>query len=267
MSDDVLLVEQRGPVRLLTLNRPERLNAWNDALEAAYFAALDTAADDPEVAAVVVTGAGRGFCAGADMVDLARAGQSDGQSVGPRTMPREYPLSFPKPLIAAINGAVAGLGFVEALYCDVRFAVPTAKLLTVFSQRGLIAEYGIAWLLPQIVGRSRALDLLLSGRTITGTEAHRIGLVDFLAESEDVVQAAVDYAASLARTASPWSMSMIKQQVVAAGDESFDEAVARAEELMRESFVRSDIDEGVAAYEERRPPRFDPLPPRADLRV
>jgi len=267
MPDEVLLQEQRGAVRVLTLNRPDRLNAWNDALEDAYFAALDDADDDPDVRAVVVTGAGRGFCAGADLADLARVGELQGRAPAPRPLPRQHPLSFRKPLIAAINGAAAGLGLVEALYCDIRFATPSAKLLTAFGQRGLIAEYGIAWLLPRIVGRSRALDLLLSGRVVSGTDAHRIGLVDFLAEPADLVQSAVDYATALAVGASPWSMAVIKQQVIAADDESLTEAVARADALMLDSFAGADVLEGVASYLESRAPRFEPLAPRVAREV
>lgn len=145
-----------GDVLLLTLNRSDRLNAWNDALEERYFALLDAAEADPAVRAVVLSGAGRGCCAGADFEDLQRLGAADlGITALPvRERPRERPLAFRKPLIAAINGAAAGLGLVEALYCDVRFCMPEAKFTTAFAQRGLIAEYGVAWLLPRLVGQS-----------------------------------------------------------------------------------------------------------------
>ena len=159
MTDDLVLAEHHGAVLLLTLNRPDRLNAWTNELEDRYFALLDQAEADPATRAVVVTGAGRGFCAGADLENLRQASTSD-QASGP-VRARERPLFFGKPLIAAVNGAAVGLGLIEALYCDIRFCVPTAKLGTAFAQRGLIAEYGIAWLLPRLIGRSRALDLLL----------------------------------------------------------------------------------------------------------
>jgi enoyl-CoA hydratase/carnithine racemase len=253
-----VLGERRGAVLLVTLNRPDRLNAWNDELEDRYFGLLDEAEADPEVRAVVVTGAGRGFCAGADMDILEEA---SGTATTPFERPRERtrPLELRKPLIAAINGAAAGLGLVETLYCDVRFAVPEAKFTTAFVRRGLIAEYGCAWLLPRIVGTSRALDLLVSGRVVLGTEAHQFGLVDFLESPEGLVDAAVAYAADLAQNCSPASMAIIKGQVHRALDSSLDEALHEAQEQMRDSFSRPDVKEGVESYLEKRPPAFPPL--------
>ena len=171
VGETPVISERRGSVLLLTLNRPDRLNAWNDALEARYFEHLDGAEADEEVRAIVVTGAGRGFCAGADLDDLKGA-SADDLSLLDRERPRHLPLLPRKPLIAAINGPAAGLGLVEALYCDIRFATPEAKMTTAFVQRGLIAEYGSAWLLPRLVGPSRALDLL-----IVGTRDHRQGVL------------------------------------------------------------------------------------------
>jgi enoyl-CoA hydratase/carnithine racemase len=262
--DVPVLRERRGNVLVLTLNRPDRLNAWTDALEDRYFALLDEAVADPEVRAVVVTGAGRGFCAGADMDDLKLAGEIDTATLPKRALPKHYPLGFRKPLIAAINGPAAGLGLVEAIYCDVRFAVPEAKFTTSFSRRGLIAEYGIAWLLPRIVGTGRALDLLMSARVINGEEARRIGLVDFLVEPADLLDRAVAYAQELASFCSPMSMSVIKSQVLEAIDSDFDTAVERADAAMLESFGHVDVREGVSSYLERRPPRFVPLAPRGE---
>ncbi len=207
-TTDLVLAERRGAVLVLTLSRPERLNAWTDAC-------LDAAEDDPEVRAIVVTGAGRGFCAGADLSDLELGATTDiAEAVlRDRPRPRTFPLTVRKPTIAAINGAAAGLGLVEALYCDLRFATPEAKLATTFVQRGLVAEYGISWLLPRLVGYSTALDLLLSGRVIRGEEALRLGLVDRV--SAQVVDDAVAYAAELAAHSSPWSMATVKAQVQA----------------------------------------------------
>ncbi len=219
--DVPVLRERRGSVQVLTLNRPDRLNAWTDALEDQYFALLDEAGADPAVRAVVVTGAGRGFCAGADMDDLKLAGETGTATLPKRALPSHHPLSFRKPLIAAINGAAAGLGLVEAIYCDVRFAVPNAKFTTSFSRRGLIAEYGVAWLLPRIVGTGRALDLLMSARVITGEEARRSGLADFLAGPAGLLDRAVAYARELASFCSPTSMSIIKSQVPEAIDGDF----------------------------------------------
>ena len=261
-DDSPVLAERRGPVLLLTLNRPDRLNAWNDELEDRYFALLDSAEADPGVRAVVLTGAGRGFCAGADFAELARLGSEDLEGYLaslPERAPRERPLRFRKPLIAAINGAAAGLGLVEALYCDVRFSTPTAKFTTAFARRGLIAEYGIAWLLPRVVGRSRALDLLMSGRVVLGEEALAMGLVDRVVPASDVVDAAVAYAAELAEYSSPRSMGLMKDQVLHAMQADLPEAIQLANRLMLESFFAPDAVEGVASYLEGRPPRFPPL--------
>lgn len=265
---DVVLHERRGPVTVLTLNRPERLNAWSDPLEDRYFDLIEDAVADPDVRAIVVTGAGRGFCAGADLVDLEAAGEDDDVAMPEGRRPRHFPLTIGKPLIAAVNGPAAGLGLVEALYCDVRFAAPDAKLTTAFTRRGLIAEYGIAWLLPRIVGRSKALDLLLSGRVVLGDEALSMGLVDRIAAPGELLQAAVRYAADLAAACSPTAMSVVKAQVMraSAGDFGAAAADADADALMLESFRRPDIVEGVASYAQKRAPAFAALaPPDAAL--
>jgi enoyl-CoA hydratase/carnithine racemase len=265
-ATDLVLAERRGPVLVLTLNRPERLNAWTDALEDRYYARLDEAEDDPEVRAIVVTGAGRGFCAGADMGDLERGAGSEAAAeaaLRDRPRPRTFPLTVRKPMIAAINGAAAGLGLVEALYCDIRFATPGAKLTTAFSRRGLVAEYGIAWLLPRLVGYSTALDLLLSGRVVVGEEALRLRLVDRLSDPDRLLDDAVAYAHELATLNSPWSMATIKAQVQADLERTFTDAVAHAEELMLASFRHPDVQEGVQSYLQQRPPDFPPLDPRS----
>jgi enoyl-CoA hydratase/carnithine racemase len=263
---EVVLSERRGGVMVLTLNRPDRLNAWTSELEKRYFELLDEAEADPEVRAIVVTGKGRGFCSGADLEDLRVAATArDVGAAGPvaSPLPRTYPTTLRKPLIAAINGAAVGLGLVEALYCDVRFAVPEAKLIAAFSRRGLIAEYGISWLLPRIVGQSRALDLLLSGRTVLGEEAYRIGLVDHLSAPAELLDVAVSYAQDLAANCSPTSLAVIKGQVARDLDRPFAQSVEDADRLVVESFRRADSEEGVASFLERRPPDFPPLAPRA----
>jgi enoyl-CoA hydratase/carnithine racemase len=222
---------------------------------------LAAAQADPGIRAIVVTGAGRGFCAGADLDDLgdvSTSGDAGNGRVAGRP-PRSYPYLIRKPMIAAVNGAAAGLGLVEALYCDVRFATPAAKLTTAFARRGLIAEYGISWLLPRLVGASRALDLLMSGRVVLGDEAQRIGLVDFVAPAERLLEKAVEYALDLARNCSPTSMADIKDQVRRHLAATFDEAAADSDRLMLESFRRADLAEGVRSYHERRAPVFPPL--------
>lgn len=261
-ASETVLAEQRGPVLLLTLNRPDKLNAWNNAMEDRYFTLLDDADADPDVRAVVVTGAGRGFCVGADMDDLQQVELLDGQDLPTRRRPKTHPLTFRKPLVAAINGAAAGLGLVEALFCDIRFAAPKAKFTTSFARRGLIAEYGSAWLLPRLVGPSRALDLLMSARVVLADEALAMGLVDRVVEPEALVDAAVAYAADLAANCSPWAMGVIKEQVYASLDVSFAQAKAEADRLMNISLNGPDVVEGVTSFLEGRPPAFAGLQPR-----
>ncbi|HEU0101959.1 MAG TPA: enoyl-CoA hydratase-related protein [Mycobacteriales bacterium] len=261
MTGALVLAERRGPVLLLTLNRPERLNAWTDALEDEYFAHLRQAETDPDVRAVVVTGAGRGFSAGADMADLTRVTEEGSDAVSARERPpRTYPLTLRLPLVAAINGAAAGLGLVQALFCDLRFCAPEAKLTTSFARRGLVAEYGVAWLLPRMVGVSTALDLLMSGRVVRGEEARQLGLVDRVLPLDELVDGAVAYATDLALHCSPRSMATIKEQVRRSLDQGFGTAVAEADALMLESFDAPDVAEGVRSYLEKRPPDFAPLP-------
>jgi enoyl-CoA hydratase/carnithine racemase len=166
--------------------------------------------------------------------------------------------AVPKPVIAAINGACAGLGLVRALYCDLRIAVRGAKITTAFARRGLVAEYGMSWLLPKIVGLPNALDLLMSGRTLLAEEAAELGLVDRLVD-EDALGAGTAYAGELARLSSPASMRDMKRQVWGDLTGSLEESVERAEALMSASFDRPDLAEGVTSYLERRDPHFPPL--------
>lgn len=251
-----VLARREGAVLVLTLNRPEALNAWTDEMERLYFAHLRAAARDPAVGAIVVTGAGRGFCAGADIQDLADAAVGVPEQRDP---PRSFPLTVPKPLIAAINGPAVGFGLTAALYCDVRFCVPGAKLGTLYAQRGIIAEHGIAWILPRVVGLGRAMDLLLSGRIVDGEEAYRLGLVDQLHPPDEVVAAAIDYAQRLATGSSPTAMAVIKRQIHAAVGSDFADALRDADRSLLIALRHPDVAEGAASFSERRPPRFLPL--------
>ncbi len=259
-TEELVLAERHGAVLVLTLNRPERMNAWNNDLEDRYFALLDEAEDDSSVRAIVLTGAGRAFCAGADMANLQRIDQAASRSARPRS--RTFPRTLDKPLIAAINGAAAGLGLVEALCCDVRFCTPEAKLTTAFARRGLIAEYGLSWILPRLIGQGNAFDLALSGRIVLGEEAYKLGLVDRLVSFEGLLEGAIAFATDLAESCSPLSMAIIKRQLRSHGDVDFATALAESDALMLASFDLPDVKEGVASYVERRPPDFAPLPPR-----
>jgi enoyl-CoA hydratase/carnithine racemase len=260
---DVVLAENTDGVLLLTLNRPDKLNAWTPAMEERFFTALAAADEDPSVRVVVVTGAGRGFCAGADLTGLGAVDPSTitEADIHPSGKPISYALSLRKPVIAAINGAVAGIGLVLALYCDVRFAAEDAKFTTAFSRRGLIAEHGVAWQLPRVVGISRAMDLLLSSRILLGEEAGRIGLVDHVRPVAEVLPAALAYARDLAENCSPQSMAVIKRQVYQALESDLDPARREAVVLMLASFAKDDFREGVLSHLEKRPPNFPPLDP------
>jgi len=250
-----------GGVAVITLNRPERLNAWTSEMERLYFGMLADCAASEQIRVIVVTGAGRGFCAGADMQQLQTLGQNGAAApaAAEERQPQSFPLSIPKPIIAAINGACAGIGLVQALMCDLRFAAEDAKLTTAFARRGLVAEHGISWILPRLIGPARALDLLLSGRVVLGREAAELGLVNRALPAETLLEQTLAYAHELAAQCSPASMATMKRQVYADLDRPLPEALARADELMLRSFSAPDFVEGVASFVERRDPSFAPL--------
>jgi enoyl-CoA hydratase/carnithine racemase len=272
-----ILYEVDDPVATITLNRPQVLNAWTDRMGFEVRHAVAAAQADPRVVGIVITGAGRGFCAGADMSRLSAVSSGryaaetpsdelasspgdpssgDDLYLGTHT----YLLSVPKPVIAAINGPVAGLAVPIVLACDLRFMAEDAVLTTAFSQRGLIAEWGISWLLPRLVGPAVALDLLFSSRKVTGTEAAAMRLVNAALPREQVLAHARQYVRDLAATSSPAAMAIMKRQVYQQMHAGLLAAEREARRLMVESFGRADFPEGVSSYLERRPPRFDRLP-------
>jgi enoyl-CoA hydratase/carnithine racemase len=259
---DVVLFEVQDKVALLTLNRPDRLNAWTPELQTRYFDLLEECAEREDVRVIVVTGAGRGFCAGADMEGLEQLAGGDGTAdTGGAGDPRPvtFALGVPKPVIAAINGACAGIGLVHAVMCDVRFAAAHAKLTTAFSRRGLVAEHGISWMLPRLVGPARALDLLLSGRIVLGEEAAELGLVNRSLDADRLLEEAMAYARMLADECSPASMAAIKRHVYSDYERTLAESLEEANRLMAESFQGGDFGEGVRSFRERRTPDFAPL--------
>lgn len=263
VADPVPVLSERleDGVLLLTLNRPHRLNAWTNALEDLYYGALDAADADPEIRVIVVTGAGRAFSAGADMDDLAKAGEATPADLEGRR-PREFPLSIRKPLITAVNGPAAGLGMVEALYADIRFAATDTVFLSAFSRRGLVAEYGIAWLLPRLIGHGVATEVLLSGRPLHADEALRVGLVSRVFEPDRLLDETLAYARMVATECAPRSIATIKEQLADAAESTFAYAASRAEKLMFDSFGTHDHSEGVAAFVEKRSPQFSSLTAR-----
>jgi enoyl-CoA hydratase/carnithine racemase len=209
----------------------------------------------------VLTGAGTSFCPGFDM---GRLDEVAGRPVNISARRPQYaPRLFRKPLIAAINGACAGLGLTQALMCDVRFAAHGARFSTAFARRGLGAEYGMSWVLPRYVGVANALDLLLSGRVFEAAEAKELGLVNRVVEPAEVLPAARAYARDLAVNCSPAAMAAIRHQVLADLDASFEDACRRSYALMEVLNSGYDFREGVDSFVQKRPPAFAPLP--ADL--
>lgn len=256
-------------VATITLNRPDRLNAWNQVMEAELRHAVSAAAADQGVRVILLTGAGRGFCAGADIGRLDGIARGGPHAVERPALPPlggsmradfqdrvSYFPSVGKPIIGVINGPAAGIGLVLALYCDMRFAGSEAFFVTAFARRGLIAEYGSAWILSRLVGSANALDLMLSSRRVGADEALRMGLVNRVVPQGELIGNAAAYARELAAACSPRSLRVMKRQIWDALFQSLAEAQAVAEREMRESFASEDFREGVAHFQEKRPARF-----------
>lgn len=275
--EDILYGVDDG-VATITLNRPDKLNAWTAAMENSMRRAIGEAAKDEGVKAVIITGAGRGFCAGADMAGLQKIdAKGDGRKrivekdeevdvtfdgdLGPSVLEHfegrfGYMFECPKPIIAAINGPVAGIGLVMTLFCDMRFASDAAKFTTAFAHRGLVAEHGIAWLLPRLIGSANALDILMSARKFTGDEAAGIGLVNRSYPGNALMGEVMDYAKALAETASPRSMTVMKRQVYKSLFQDFNVSTKMADKEMQASFASEDFKEGVAHFVEKRAANF-----------
>jgi enoyl-CoA hydratase/carnithine racemase len=276
-----------GRVATVTLNRPSRLNAWTPHMAEEVRNAMCSAAEDDAVRVIVLTGAGRGFCAGADMDELKNAAtqgvpatdrektaeQLVSVLTGTKTVEElegknldkgradfrkrySYLPAIPKPIIAAVNGPAAGLGLIMALYCDLRFASEKARFSTAFSRRGLIAEHGLSWILPRITGLSNALDLLFSARVIDAEEALRMGLVNRVFPEGSFMEGVEAYANELSTLVSPRSLRVIKKQVYDGQFQTLAEASEKADEQLISSIQSQDFKEGVAHFMEKRLPLF-----------
>ena len=267
-----IIYEVDGPAATITMNRPDTLNAMTSRLQAELRHALDASERNEDIIGTVLTGAGRGFCSGVDMNDLgamSAAGKTIGKSYehlaadpgNPDKDPNymfspPYLLGLRKPIIAAVNGACAGLGFSYATFCDMRFVDRNAKFVSSFAPRGLIAEHGTSWMLPRIVGPSHALDIFWSSRRVEGEEAYRMGYANRLCEPGESVKEAQDYLKMIAGTSAPISIMMMKKQVYKHLMRDLGESMVEDNQWMSDSLTEDDFKEGVASFVERRSPNF-----------
>jgi enoyl-CoA hydratase/carnithine racemase len=258
---DLVLADRVDGVMTLTLHRPDRMNAWTTDLEHRFFDLVDDADDDPDVRAIVVTGAGRGFCPGMDSSVLEqRAARRAGPTV--RDRPMTHLLSCRKLTVAAINGGCAGIGLVQALCCDVRFASTSARLSTAFTRRGLAPEFGAGWLLTRVVGAGHAADLILSGRVVGADEAAAMGLVNRAIPAEELIRAASDYARDVAANCSPRAIAYAKADLLADWTRTRADADEAADLVYLRPGHAEDFQEGITSFVEKRPSNFAPLGPR-----
>ena len=272
--------EVSDPVATITLDRPEAMNAWTPLMALEVRHAVHQAANDPAVVGIVITGEGRAFCAGADMNNLQSITEGgdfavEGESARRLAVPDDpdapadlnstytYLMACPKPVLAAINGAVAGMAVPIALSCDLRFMATDAVLLTAFAQRGLIAEWGLSWLLPRLVGPAAALDLLFSSRKVSGEECARLGLANAHMPREELLAHCRHYIEDIATRCSPTSLAIMKRQVYGqlhgGGEPTLGPAELESQRLMVESFGRPDFREGVQSFLQKRPTTFSRL--------
>ena len=263
-----ILLSRVGAVATVTLNRPDKLNAWTPAMEIALRRIMAQLAADDSVRAIVLTGSGKAFCAGIDVAalkDLAQ-GERDISRPPPEVQAAmgegdfeqrySYLLGVPQPVICALNGPAAGIGIVLALYCDIRYASTRAKLAASFARRGLVAEHGIGWMLPRIIGLPRALEWLLTGSTLQAEEAERIGLVSAVFEAESFAAEVAERARVIAATVSPRSARIIKRQLHESAAQSLAFACQVAAVEVTAAIVSEDFREGVQHFLEKRPAAF-----------
>lgn len=269
-----IIYEVDEPVATITLNRPDKLNAWTETMGNEVRHALASAESDEKVVGIIITGAGRAFCAGADMGNLqtiSSGGRVESSSTGSElesvdpgdpdfgTSYRQtysYISSIRKPVIAAVNGAAAGMAVPIACFCDMRFGSEDAMFMSAFAQRGLIAEWGMSWLLPRLVGTAHTMDILLSSRKIRAEEAERMGLINRIVKGEELLEHTKNYIREMAAACSPASLAIMKKQVYQSLMKDLDESLQDATNLMVESFGRPDFKEGVSAFVEGRRPEF-----------
>jgi len=273
MNYEQILYDVADGIATITLNRPEKLNAWTMRMAAEVHDACRRADADDGVRVMIITGAGKGYCAGADMDmlqglqgtsgdDVMAAGDGGSSAADDASVPAafrgaySYPMALHKPVIAAVNGVAAGLGLSYMLFYDMRVASERARFGTVFARRGLVAEHGTAWLLPRLVGMANACDLLFSGRLIGADEALRIGLVNRVVPHEALMPTVREMAVEMVQLCSPRSIRIMKRQLYGDLFKDLGESLQEADAEMVASFTTEDFREGVASFVQRRPPRF-----------
>ena len=257
-------------IATITLSRPERMNAWTGRMNAEYRYVLQEADNDAAVRAIIVTGAGRGFCVGADSRALAghvERGEYDSGITEKLAEPGfgtrayfdaefAYHFGLSKPVIAAINGPAAGVGLVLACYADIRFAAPGVKLTAANGKLNLPAEFGLSWLLPRMIGIARSNDLLFTCRVFVSDEAAEMGLIHKIVEPEALIPETRRYVLSMIENVSPSSLRQMKWQTYSDLHSDVAEAVVRSKDLVNEMVRESDFKEGVGALVEKRKPRW-----------
>jgi 2-(1,2-epoxy-1,2-dihydrophenyl)acetyl-CoA isomerase len=259
--DALIQIAQHGAVRVLTLNRPAALNSFTQAMHAELRAALDAAAGDAAVRALLVTGAGRGFCAGQDLNDPAMAPGADGKAdIGAVIEANYKPLvlriqAMPVPVVCAVNGVAAGAGANFAFACDIVLAARSASFIQAFSKIGLVPDCGGTWTLPRLVGRSRALALALTGDKLGAEEAQRSGLVWQVVDDAELQPQALALAAKLAAMPTK-ALVATRHALDAAQSLTMEDALALEARLQRQLGHADDFAEGVAAFQQKRAPRF-----------
>lgn len=263
-STEELLVENKGRVAVLTLNRPDRLNAISRDMLNELSAKMVEANRDPEIRCIVLTGAGRGFCAGLDLVDVGQGGIGSGDSKGsnrPRQLfdLRDAPINvmwnIDTPVVCALNGAAAGYGMDITLLCDIRVAGESAKMAAVTAKRNVVPESGGTWLLPRLIGWAKAAELYYRGRTVDAQECLELGLVNTVVPDDKLMETAMQWAEEIADNA-PMAVQTTKRMMRMGLEESYDTAVDHLMVHLGAMFQSEDFQEGVKAFLERRKPEF-----------
>jgi enoyl-CoA hydratase/carnithine racemase len=263
MSDYAdLLYDVTNNIATITLNRPDRLNAISGPMLTSFSQALRDADSDRDVRVIILTGAGRGFCAGLDLKDLAAGtgiGSNGGGGAGARfdlnCSPPIVLHNTDKPVICAVNGAAAGYGMDIALGCDIRIGSTEAKLAAVFAKRGILPESGGTWLSPRLIGWAKAAEIAFKGQTLTAQEALALGLMNAVVEPEVLMKTAHEWASEIAANA-PLAVQSTKRMMRLGLDETFEANVHHVYLQLLPLFRTEDFREGVQAFMQKRPAQF-----------